>query len=198
MKSAARFGFCGLLVLAAVRSVPPARARTTAAARARTLWFRRWSESLRKAESDAFEDALQLLKHAVQECSELGDAWYYRSLVEQRLGHDALAKYAMDKARFNGSEALEQGLNPLVLATPAARGIAWKKRTRRRRPLPRLRVDPGPSQQKWALVVGIGRFTDSKIPRLNYTTADANAFAAELTDPNDRAISRKPRACADR
>ena len=69
--------------------------------------------------NDAFEDALQLLKHAVQECSELGDAWYYRSLVEQRLGHDALAKYSMDKARFNGSEALEQGLNPLVLATPS-------------------------------------------------------------------------------
>ena len=58
-----------------------------------------------------------------EECSELGDAWYYRSLVEQQLGHDALAKYAMDKARFNGSEALQQGLNPLVLATPAGRGI---------------------------------------------------------------------------
>ena len=71
----------------------------------------------------AFEDALQLLKHAVEECSELGDAWYYRSLVEQKLGHDALAKYAMDKARFNTSDALEQGLNPLVLATPAGRGI---------------------------------------------------------------------------
>ena len=63
--------------------------------------------------NDAFEDALQLLKHAVSECRELGDAWYYRSLVEKRLGHDALAKYAMDKARFNGSEALNQGLNPL-------------------------------------------------------------------------------------
>jgi hypothetical protein len=56
--------------------------------------------------NSAFEDALQLLKHAVSECSELGDAWYYRSLVEQRLGHDTLAKYPMDKARFNGSENL--------------------------------------------------------------------------------------------
>ena len=66
------------------------------------------------SDRNAFEDALQLLKHAVSECSQLGDAWYYRSLMEQRLGHDALAKYALDKARFNGSDALQQGLNPLV------------------------------------------------------------------------------------
>ena len=39
-------------------------------------------------------------------------------------------------------------------------------------------------QQKWALVVGIGHFTDSEIPRLNYTTADATAFAAALEDPS--------------
>jgi uncharacterized caspase-like protein len=130
-----------------------------------------------------FEDALQLLKHAVEECSELGDAWYYRSLVEQKLGHDALAKYAMDKARFNNSEALDQGLNPLVLATPAGRGIEVEE-TPPQSPGP-APVAPvaGPVAQKWALVVGISRFTDSKIPRLNYTTADANSFAAELTDP---------------
>ena len=48
---------------------------------------------------------------------------------------------------------------------------------------------PGPIAQKWALVVGISRFTDSSIPRLHYTTADANSFAAELTDP---AIGRFP------
>ncbi len=132
--------------------------------------------------NDAFEDALQLLKHAVQVCPELGDAWYYRSLVEQRLGHDALAKYAMDKARFNGSEALEQGLNPLVLATPASRGHRGGRRNRDARAFA-APVRPGPVQQKWALVVGIGHFTDGEIPRLNYTTADANAFAATLKDP---------------
>jgi hypothetical protein len=33
-------------------------------------------------------------------------------------------------------------------------------------------VTSGPIQQKWALVVGIGRFSDAGIPRLNYTTAD--------------------------
>jgi uncharacterized caspase-like protein len=135
-----------------------------------------------QSDRSAFEDALQLLKHAVSVCGELGDAWYYRGLVEQRLGHDALAKYAMDKARFNGSEALQQGLNPLVLATPAGRGIAPEGdeiRTPDSRP-----VTPGPVQQKWALVIGIGRFVDKSIPHLNYTTADATAIAAQLKDPD--------------
>ncbi len=144
-----------------------------------------------QSNNDAFEDALQLLKHAVQECSELGDAWYYRGLVEQRLGHDSLAKYSMDKARFNGSEALEQGLNPLVLATPAGRGFAVEEGPAK---VPGSAASgsaeaPGPIAQKWALVVGISRFTDSSIPKLNYTTADANSFATELTDP---AIGRFP------
>jgi len=139
-----------------------------------------------QSERGAFEDALQLLKHAVSECNELGDAWYYRSLVEQRLGHDALAKYAMEKARFNGSEALDQGLNPFVLATPAGRGFVdlGKPGEVAVTPTPVAPARPaGPIQQKWALVIGIGRFGDPAVPRLNFTTADASAFAAELTDP---------------
>lgn len=132
--------------------------------------------------NDAFVDALELLKHAVSVCPELGDAWYYRSLVEKRLGHDALAKYALQKAQFNGSEALDQGLNPLVLATPSSRGI-----TADAAPVPEAGappVRPGPVEQKWALVVGIGQFADSGIPRLNFTSADATAFAAALEDPS--------------
>jgi hypothetical protein len=132
--------------------------------------------------NDAFLDALELLKHAVSVCPELGDAWYYRSLVEKHLGHDALAKYALGKAQFNGSEALDQELNPLVLATPSSRGI-----TAEEGPAPEANaatVRPGAMQQKWALVIGIGHFTDSKIPTLNYTTADATAFASALEDPS--------------
>jgi len=141
--------------------------------------------------NQAYEDALQLLKHAVSECSELGDAWYYRGLVEQRLGHADLAKYSMDKARFNDSEALRQGLNPLVLATPAGRGFAVDEGSAKVPGPAALEAAqaPGPIAQKWALVVGISRFIDGSIPRLHYTTADANSFAAELTDP---AIGRFP------
>ncbi len=133
-----------------------------------------------QSNDDAFEDALELLKHAVAECPELGDAWYYRSLVEKRLGHAALANYSLDKARFNGSDALNQGLNPLVLATPVSRGFETNEGTTPSAPP----VRPGPVQQKWALVVGIGQFTDSGIPRLRYTTDDAKSFAAALEDPN--------------
>jgi uncharacterized caspase-like protein len=135
-----------------------------------------------QSSNDTFEDALELLKHAVAECPELGDAWYYRSLVEKHLGHTALANYALDKARFNGSEALNEGLDPFVLSTPASRGFETSGATT---PVPTAPpVRPGPVQQKWALVVGIGQFTDTAIPRLHYTTDDAKAFAAALEDPN--------------
>ena len=143
-----------------------------------------------QANRSAFEDALQLLKHAVSECSELGDAWYYRGLVEQRLGHDSLARYAMDKARMMGSDAQQQELNPLILATPGHRGITAEA-DQSSSPSASQVTAPGPVQQKWALVIGISRFTDSSIPRLKYTTADADAFAAELKDP---AIGRFPGA----
>jgi hypothetical protein len=142
-----------------------------------------------QSDLSSFEDALQLLKHAVSECGELGNAWYYRSLVEQRLGHDSLARYSMDKARMVGSEALDQQLNPLILSTPATRGFAVEANApQAAQPAPST---PGPVQQKWALVIGISRFVDVRVPGLKYTTADANAFAAELTDPT---IGRFPGA----
>ncbi len=131
-------------------------------------------------------DALELLKHAVSTCPELGDAWYYRSLIEQRLGHAPLAKYALDKAHFYGSDALDQGLNPLILSTPASRGFTLEAAAPT---APAAAVEPGPVQQKWALVVGIGDFTDAQIPKLRFTTADADAFTAALKDPNIGAFS---------
>ncbi|HKR28577.1 MAG TPA: caspase family protein [Acidobacteriaceae bacterium] len=138
---------------------------------------------------DAFEDALQLLKHAVSTCSELGDAWYYRSLVERRLGHASLAQYSLNKAQLFGSEAMREGLNPLVLATPPAkRGLTAEAAPAPNQPQPAspasppAAVAPGPVQQKWALVVGISQFSDHAVPALHYTTADADAFADELKD----------------
>ena len=171
-----------LLILPAVLACccAPARGEDDRCGAGKDLMVRALERVTPQSDNGAFEDALQLLKHAVQECSELGDAWYYRSLVEKRLGHDAPAKYAMDKAHFNGSEAMEQGLNPLVLATPAGRGFAAEEGTAKA-PAAGV-VAAGPVAQKWALVVGISRFTDGNIPKLNYTTADANSFAAELTD----------------
>ena len=132
--------------------------------------------------NDAFEGALQLLKHAVAECSELGDAWYYRSLVERRLGHDTLARYALEKAQFFNSDALKEGLDPLVLATPSSRGLTAEPVAEVHQESKSVVV--GPVQQKWALVIGISQFSDHSIRQLHFTTADATAFADELKDPN--------------
>ena len=170
------------LLAAALIACPCARAQGVRCGAGQDLVVQALERITPQSGNDAFEDALQLLKSAVAECPELGDAWYYRSLVEKRLGHDALAKYAMDKAHFNGSEALDQDLNPLVLSTPASRGIEAEGTET---PVPVAPpVKPGPVQQKWALVIGIGHFTDAQIPQLNYTGADAAAFAAALKDPS--------------
>ena len=138
---------------------------------------------------DAFEDALQLLKHAVSTCGELGDAWYYRSLVEQRLGHASLADYSLQKARMFGSDAMQQGLDPFVLATPPARRALNSNAPQGGAPAQSGPAVAGPVQQKWALVVGISHFGDRAVPTLGFTTSDANSFAAELKDP---AIGRFP------
>ena len=129
-----------------------------------------------------FEDALQLLKRAAALCSDLGDAWYYRSLVETHLGHVPLAKFSADKARLLGSEAMNQNLQPFVLATPASRGVTVESTPTPAKSTP-IQTVAGPLQQKWALVIGIGAFADPVIPKLHYTVNDAHSFAAMLTDP---------------
>jgi uncharacterized caspase-like protein len=145
-----------------------------------------------QSNSAAFEDALQLLKRASAVCTELGDAWYYRSLVEDKLGHAPLAKYAADKARLLGSEAQNQNLQPFVLATPAgSRGLSASRKPEADAAGPTAPHVAGAVQQKWALVIGVSRFADRNIPKLNYTTADAMSFASVLTDPG---VGRFPKA----
>ncbi len=112
------------------------------------------------------EDGLQLLKHANGVCASFGDAWYYRSLFEQRLGQTAKANYSLSKAKLFGSEAMSEGANPFVLAAPVRPG-----ETR----LPPLR-------DKWALAVGISKFRDPRL-NLSFTGKDAKDFAGLLLDP---------------
>lgn len=170
----------GLLGLSVLSSAAPAEENRCGAGR--DLVVQALERITPQSEASAFEDALQLLKHAVSECSELGDAWYYRSLIEKHLGHDALARYAMDKARFTNSEALAQDLNPLVLSTPASRGFAAVPGSETSSQPAPVRV--GPIAEKWALVIGISRFADSGVPALHFTTADAQGIADALKDPN--------------
>jgi hypothetical protein len=128
------------------------------------------------------EDANQLLKRASDLCSELGEAWYYRALVEAKLNRSAKALYAMSQARQFPSEALQQKLNPFLLATPAMRGFSLEASSSSVPSRPAV-VKPGPVQHRWALVIGINHFGDPDIGSLNFATQDADAFSAQLKDP---------------
>ena len=117
-------------------------------------------------------DANELLKRATDLCTESGEAWYYRSLVEAKLSNMPRSDYAMRQATRFRSEALEQRLNPFILATPPPSEA---------KPLPSI-------HQRWALVVGIGAFADTTVKSLAYTTGDAQSFRDLLVDPKGGAI----------
>jgi hypothetical protein len=138
---------------------------------------------LANSSRETLVDANELLMTANDLCSEYGDAWYLRSLVEAKLGHTPKAEYAMRQAKANGSEAAGYGANPFVLATPDARSVATTGETRAL-PVPAAKAEPTDSTpHKWALVIGIQQFSDSGIKPLQFTTKDADAFAAALKDP---------------
>lgn len=124
-------------------------------------------ERIKMGTNEEAGDGLQLLKHATEVCINSGDAWYYRSLFEKKLGQASKADYSLKKAKMFSSEAMEAGADPFVLSTgPHAGAFA-----------------PGPVHEKWALVVGISKFQDSRLRRLNFASKDAKDFAAVLLDP---------------
>ena len=141
-------------------------------------------QALEKMRADSsnseLEDADQLLKRAAEECGELGDAWYYRSLVERKLGRASLADFAMRQARMFPTDASTQQLNPFVLAAPVlqanARGVTGPG-------TPAAGSAPDHPADRWALIVGIGTFTDPNIEQLRYTANDAQSFTDALVDP---------------
>ena len=114
---------------------------------------------------DELQDADQLLRRALDLCSESGEAWYYRSLVEAKLGNARMAGIALSHAKMFPSEALQDGVNPFALATPAASNA------------------PAPIRQRWALVIGVGAFQDKSINALRFSTKDATWFRDMLLDP---------------
>jgi hypothetical protein len=124
-------------------------------------------ERVRVGSNSEVEDGVQLLKHANEMCRGLGDAWYYRSLFERKLNKTAIADYSRSNAKKYGSEAMDEGADPFVLAAP---------------PQPGLKTLP-PTRNKWALVVGISKFSDADL-NLNFTDKDAKDLSAVLVDPS--------------
>jgi hypothetical protein len=124
-------------------------------------------EQIKSGKNNEVEDGLQLLKHANELCTSLGDAWYYRSLFAKKLGRDKDAAYALEKAKLFTSEAMTEQRDPFILAAPAPPGGASE--------LP-------PLHEKWALAIGISHFHDPGL-NLNFTSKDARDFSAVLQDP---------------
>ena len=90
----------------------------------RKILSSRLSSESRPGTSEEAGDGLQLLKHATEVCINSGDAWYYRSLFEKKLGQASKADYSLKKARLFASEAMELGSDPFVLATGPHTGMA--------------------------------------------------------------------------
>ena len=174
------------LLAASVASVP-ARGQDDRCGAGKDLVVQALERITPQSNKDAFEDALQLLKHAVQECSELGDAAYYRSLVERRLGHDALARTPWTKRASTTLKLCSKASIRWCWPRPPAAALSWRTPELERpspRPHPRawLKLQgPSPrSGRSWSVSPAspINRF------RASTTTADASSFAAELTDPH--------------
>src|ERR1700686_1986274 len=124
-------------------------------------------ERIKVGTNDEAADGIQLLKHATEVCISSGDAWYYRSLFERKLGQAANADYALKKAKSFGSEELDLGADPFKLSTVPTP--------------PKSTVDH--VREKWALIVGISEYRDKHFPPLNFASKDADDFAELLLDP---------------
>ena len=131
------------------------------------------------ANNDQLGDADQLLKRASDLCAELGDAWYYRSLVERKLGNTRGADFSARQAAKFPSDASAEQQNPFVLASP----LGSRAVTGNGGPDANAGGPSGPPGQRWALIVGIGNFTDQNIEPLKYTANDAQSFMDALLDP---------------
>jgi hypothetical protein len=61
-------------------------------------------ERIKVGTNDEAADGIQLLKHATEVCISSGDAWYYRSLFERKLGQAANADGAITSAQVYEEE----------------------------------------------------------------------------------------------
>ena len=111
------------------------------------------------------ERQFQQLKRATEYCAALGDAYYYRHLFARQLNNVRDARYSLEKARENGSEAMNNGIDPF---------IPMEQRTSGTMVLP-------PVRQKWALAIGVSKYLH-RISPLRFPAKDARDFASLLLD----------------
>lgn len=103
-------------------------------------------------------------------CPSLGEAWKYSSCSAKALGQEQKARMYADRAVLNGVKDL---------SCASSDGTAP--------PPPKL----GPIRDKHALIVGIGTFRDTRIPKLHYTAKDAQNLHDFLVDPQGGRFSEE-------
>jgi hypothetical protein len=140
------------------------------------------------ADRAQIERLSRLLERATARCQGDGDAWYYRYLFARQLGKTQEASFYRERAEYFGSEALRRNEDPFA---PIATNPAKASSPSMPDPAKVGSASDQPShssvsyvREKWALVIGIGKFLDEEIPELNYAAKDAEKFAAVLRDPN--------------
>ncbi|HXO21549.1 MAG TPA: caspase family protein [Thermoanaerobaculia bacterium] len=135
------------------------RAETTACNQARAI-----VDEVKTQLAGAHPDHISILKRlatARDLCSSLGEAWKYSYCSATSLGDLQKARFYKDQAIFNGVSQVECDDQRGAAASAAL---------------------PSFVRQKYALVVGVGRFRDPSIPQLQFASKDAKDLAAVLTD----------------
>jgi hypothetical protein len=136
----------------------PAAAQSSACNRAQAIVEE--IKRLAAATQPEHRTILEKLRTAQQLCPTNGEIWKYAYCSALAIGDQQSARLFKDRAIFNNADNLT-----------CAGGVSVPV------PLPAF------VRQKYALVVGIGKFRDEAIPRLQYAAKDATDFAAVLTDP---------------
>ena len=113
-------GLCGRVMLVALAGTPLAAQEGCAVSK--DLVVRALELVSATPARDDLSNGILLLKQAEEACDENGDAWYYRSLFERKLGQGN-PQYSLGKARERNSAALKSEDDPFHLATPATRGV---------------------------------------------------------------------------
>ena len=115
------------------------------------------------------EQLLAVMELRSGSCPTIGDLWAYRSVVERALKRPAQdVTYSLTKARELGASNLEN------LAAPSES-------------TPKVvdDFDPrAPVRDKWAIVVGVGTFKDSRVRALSLASKDARDVTAIITNPD--------------
>jgi hypothetical protein len=126
-----------------------------------------------RATPSQITEASRLLRGALDQEPNFGDAHYYRHLCLRRLNQDAvMQRRHLEAAGLYESEALRDQRDPFVFSVP------------------RLDGNLAMVGQKWALVVGVSQFQpEIGAERLQAAANDARTLAVLLRDP---AIGRFP------